>query len=129
MYRGTAIRNSFLTPDMPVNVVEPVNWSAIYELAAGKKRQAAAKRPHACMKYDLRRCPANMTESAPAIQPFIAKDLNGMNGSMTGVINAPLNTATNPMSRKGLPPDHALLNITPDGSSPNNSSTARAKRG
>jgi hypothetical protein len=38
IYKGILIFNSLCTPDIPVNVVDPVNCSAIYELTRGKKR-------------------------------------------------------------------------------------------
>jgi hypothetical protein len=72
------IFNSFLTPDIPVNVVAPVNWSAIYELAKGKNRYVK-------MRRIVFKCPSiainfvdNKTASIPVIQPLTAKDLKGM---------------------------------------------------
>ena len=38
IYIGKANLSSFLTPDMEVNTVEPVNCRAMYELASGKNK-------------------------------------------------------------------------------------------
>lgn len=42
IYTGMANRSSFLTPDIPVNTVAPVNCRAIYELANGKNKNEKA---------------------------------------------------------------------------------------
>ena len=42
IYIGKANPSSFLTPDMPVKTVEPVNCRAIYELASGKNKKEKA---------------------------------------------------------------------------------------
>src|SRR5208283_3515175 len=109
------IFSSFFTPDIPVNVDEPVNCSAIYELRAGKNNQTAASNKILFLRDTPKNGITAISDRIPTIQPFTANDRKGTIGSRTGVNNAPAIIETRPNNRKGRPPDHACLNKIPAG--------------
>src|ERR1700690_851430 len=90
----------------------------MYELAIGKKRYAQFNRTNVVCSFHPVNWTKEKTESIPTIQPFTAKELNGIKGRSTGVRSAPAITATNPRPRKSTPPLQASLKKMPDGCSP-----------
>ena len=97
IYTGTANLSSFLTPDMLVKTVDPVNCRAIYELANGKNYHEKTAAGAAMEIFFIPR----KVKTSPAIQPLTANDRNGTNGSRSGVTNAPDRTAKNPTGIRG----------------------------
>ena len=90
MYSGKKYFSSFFTPEIHVKVVEPVNWSAIYEDRKGKNRKNTDVR-YILLKLNMWvSLYNNILTNAPEINPFIANERNGRYGSRAGVRKAPL---------------------------------------
>ncbi len=106
-YIGSHILSSFLTPDIVVKVVAPVNWRARYDERRGKSSSADAFKNHELPPAGVRMT-RGTTAAAPVIKPFIAKDLKGMTGSSAGMTRAPAISDTRVRARKGHPSNQAL---------------------
>ena len=65
----------------------------------------------------------------PVIIPFIANDLNGINGKSAGVKKAPVKMLIKTIRRNGHPTFHALRNKIPEGSRPKSIRIITAARG